>query len=100
MCGIGSDARGASYAIKERLLAKLWFLLDKQDLFKVGAIALEALSENDGWRCRERCDESCLPPKFFETQPIANSADEKERSACTGCREQIAVLPGTHSKHC
>jgi hypothetical protein len=48
----------ASSAIKERLLAKLWFLLDQQDLFKVGAIALEALSENDGRQCRERCDES------------------------------------------
>jgi hypothetical protein len=41
MCAIGSDAP-ASYTIKERLLARFYFLLDKRDLFKEGAIALEA----------------------------------------------------------
>jgi len=35
----------AYYTIKERLLARLKFLLDKRDLFKEAAIALEALSE-------------------------------------------------------
>jgi hypothetical protein len=41
---IGSDERGFLQN-KRGLLARLWFLWDKRDLFKVVAIALEALSE-------------------------------------------------------
>jgi hypothetical protein len=75
----------ASYTIKERLLARLKFLLDKRDLFKEGAIALEVLSETtNGDADSVVMNPACQLPKFFEAQPTANSADEKSGLACTG----------------
>jgi hypothetical protein len=59
--------------------------LDKRDLFKEGAIALEALSETtNGDADSVVMNSACQSPKFFEAQPTADSADEKSGLACTG----------------
>jgi hypothetical protein len=59
--------------------------LDKRDLFKEGAIALEALSETtNGDADSVVMNPACQLPKFFEAQPTANSADEKSGLSCTG----------------
>jgi hypothetical protein len=59
--------------------------LDKRDLFKEGAIALEALSETTNDDADSLVmNPACKLPKFFEAQPTANSADEKSGLACTG----------------
>jgi hypothetical protein len=44
VCGIGSDARGCLYN-KGAVVSEALVPLDKRDLFKEGAIALETLSE-------------------------------------------------------
>ena len=60
-------------------------LLDKRDLLKKGAIALEALSETaNGYADSVVMNPACQLPKFFEAQPTADSADEKSGLACTG----------------
>jgi len=75
----------ASYTINEWLLARLKFLLDKGDLFKEGAIALEALSEaTNGDADGVVMNPACQLPKFFEAEPTADSADEKSGLACAG----------------
>jgi hypothetical protein len=75
--------------------------LDKRDLFKEGAIAPEALSETtNGDADSVVMNSACQSPKFFEAQPTADSADEKSWSGVHRCREQLAVLPRAHSKHC
>ena len=75
----------AFYGIKERLLARLLFLLDKRDLFKEVAIILEALSETTkGDADRVVMNPTGQSPKFFEAQPTADSADKKSGLACTG----------------
>jgi hypothetical protein len=77
--------RAASYTIKERLLPRLSFLLDKRDLCTEGAIALEALSETtNGNADSVMMNSACQLPKFFEAQPTGDSADEKSGLACTG----------------
>jgi hypothetical protein len=59
--------------------------LDKRDLFKEGAIVLEALSETtNGDADSVVMNPACQLPKFFEAQPTADSADEKSGLACTG----------------
>ena len=59
--------------------------MDKRDLFKEGAIALEALSETtNGDADSVVMNPACQSPKFFEAQPTADSADEKSCLACTG----------------
>jgi hypothetical protein len=59
--------------------------LDKRDLFKEGAIALEALSETtNGDAASLVMNPACQSPEFLETQPTAESADEKSGLACTG----------------
>jgi hypothetical protein len=75
----------ASYTIKERLLARLQFLLDKRDFFMEGAIALEALSETtNGDAYSVAMNPACQLLKFFQAQSSADSADEKSGLACTG----------------
>ena len=59
--------------------------MDKRDLFKEGAIALEALSETtNGDADSIVMNRACRLPKFFGAQPTADSADEKSGLACTG----------------
>jgi hypothetical protein len=59
--------------------------LDQRDLFKEGAIALEALSETtNGDADRVVMNPASELPKFFEAKPNANSADEKSGLACIG----------------
>ena len=59
--------------------------MDKRDLFKEGAVALEALSETaNGDADSVVMNPACKLPQFFEAQPTADSADEKSGLACTG----------------
>ncbi len=65
--------------------------LDKRDLFKEGAIALEALSETtNGDADIVVMKSTCQSPKFFKAQSTADSADEKSGLALHHYREQIA----------
>ena len=79
----------ASYTINERLLARLQFLLDKRELFKEGAIALEALSETtNGDADSVVMNPACQLPKFFEDKPESfsiRSVISGERIARNGC---------------
>jgi hypothetical protein len=77
MCGIGSDARDFLHN-KGAVVSEALVPLDKRDLFKEGAIALEALSETtNGDADSVVRNPACQLPKFFEDQPTADSADEK-----------------------
>jgi hypothetical protein len=68
--------------------------LDKRDLFKEGAIALEALSETtNGDADSVVMNPACQSPKFFEAQPTADSADEKSSLACTGAASRYQFFP-------
>ena len=59
--------------------------MDKRDLFKEGAITLEALSEaTNGDADGVVMNPAGQLPKFFEAQPPANSADEESGLACAG----------------
>jgi hypothetical protein len=64
--------------------------LDKGDCFKEGAIALEALNETtNADPDNVVMNSACHPPKFFEAQPTADSADEKSGLACTGAASRV-----------
>ena len=66
MCGIGSDARGFLQN-KGAVVSEALVPLDKRDLFKEGAIALEALSETtNGDADSVVMNPACQLPKFFE----------------------------------
>jgi hypothetical protein len=59
--------------------------LNKPDLFKEGAIALEGLSETtNGDADSVVMNPACQFLKFFEGQPTADSVDEKSGLGCTG----------------
>jgi hypothetical protein len=84
----------ASYTIKEQWLARLEFLLDKRELFKEGAIALEALSgTTNGDADRVVMNPACQLPKFFEASnilwlPLPATVDETPFGARIASRDR------------